>query len=95
MGVLTPRSAHALPSAQPPIDINGIFPAHMSFQNHRATHSGRKVCDPEERKKKEEEKIPKIADTSFRCNAQGQHTYFARTKIMIINKMSGNEYKEK
>ena len=30
MGVLAPRSAHARPSAQPPIDMSGNFPAHVS-----------------------------------------------------------------
>ena len=30
MGVLAPRSAHARPSAQPPIDMSGNFLAHMS-----------------------------------------------------------------
>jgi hypothetical protein len=30
MGVLAPGSAHVRPSAQPPIDVSGNFPAHMS-----------------------------------------------------------------
>ena len=30
MGVLAPGSAHARPSAQPPIDTSGNFSAHMS-----------------------------------------------------------------
>ena len=30
MGALAPGSAHARPSAQPPIDTSGIFLAHMS-----------------------------------------------------------------
>ena len=30
MGVLAPGSAHARPSAQPPIDVSGNFPAPMS-----------------------------------------------------------------
>jgi hypothetical protein len=30
MGVLAPESAHARPSAQPPIDTSGNFPAHVS-----------------------------------------------------------------
>ena len=30
MGVLAPGSAHARPSAQPPIDTSGTFSAHMS-----------------------------------------------------------------
>ena len=30
MGVLAPGSAHARPSAQPPIDMSGNFPAHVS-----------------------------------------------------------------
>jgi hypothetical protein len=30
MGVLAPGSAHARPSARPPIDVSGNFPAHMS-----------------------------------------------------------------
>ena len=29
MGVLAPGSAHARPSAQPPIDVSRNFPAHM------------------------------------------------------------------
>ena len=29
MGVLAPGSAHARPSAQPPIDMSGNFPAHV------------------------------------------------------------------
>jgi hypothetical protein len=33
MGVLTPGSAHARPSARPPIDISGKFPAHMSAES--------------------------------------------------------------
>ena len=32
MGVLAPGSAHARPSAQPPIDTNGNFSAHMSWR---------------------------------------------------------------
>ena len=30
MGVLTPGSAHARPSARPPINTSGNFPAHVS-----------------------------------------------------------------
>ena len=30
MGVLAPGSAHARPSAQPPIDVSGNFPPHVS-----------------------------------------------------------------
>jgi hypothetical protein len=30
MGILAPGSAHARPSAQPPINMSGNFPAHMS-----------------------------------------------------------------
>ena len=30
MGVLAPGCAHARPSTWPPIDISGIFPAHVS-----------------------------------------------------------------
>ena len=30
MGVLAPGSAHARPSAQPPIDMSGNFPEHVS-----------------------------------------------------------------
>jgi hypothetical protein len=30
MGVLAPRSAHARPSARPPIDTSGNFQAHVS-----------------------------------------------------------------
>ena len=33
MGVLTPRSAHARPSAQPSINMSGNFPAHMSAES--------------------------------------------------------------
>ena len=33
MGVLTPGSAHARPSAQPPIDVSGNFPAHLSAES--------------------------------------------------------------
>ena len=33
MGVLAPESAHARPSAQPPIDTSGNFPAHMSAES--------------------------------------------------------------
>ena len=32
MGVLAPRSAHARPSAQPPINVSGNFPAHVSAE---------------------------------------------------------------
>ncbi len=32
MGVLAPVSAHAGPSAQPPIDVSGNFPAHVSAE---------------------------------------------------------------
>ena len=33
MGVLAPVSAHAGPSAQPPISTSGIFPAHVSAES--------------------------------------------------------------
>ena len=33
MGVLAPGSAHARPSAQPPIDVSGNFPAHVSAES--------------------------------------------------------------
>ena len=33
MGVLAPGSAHARPSAQPPIDMSGDFPAHVSGES--------------------------------------------------------------
>ena len=33
MGFLTPGSAHARPSAQPPINTSGNFPAHMSAES--------------------------------------------------------------
>ena len=33
MGVLAPRSAHARPSAQPPINMRGNFPAHVSAES--------------------------------------------------------------
>ena len=32
-GVFAPGSAHARPSAQPPIDTSGNFPAHMSAES--------------------------------------------------------------
>ena len=32
MGVLAPESAHAGPSAQPPINVSGNFPAHVSAE---------------------------------------------------------------
>ena len=38
MGVLAPGSAHARPSARPPIDTNGNFSAHMSERG------GKKNC---------------------------------------------------
>ena len=34
MGVLAPGSAHASPSARPPIDTSGNFPAHVSPSNN-------------------------------------------------------------
>ena len=33
MGVLAPRSAHGRPSARPPIDLSGNFPAHVSAES--------------------------------------------------------------
>ena len=33
MGVLAPGSAHARPSARPPIDTTGNFPAHVSAES--------------------------------------------------------------
>ena len=33
MGVLAPGSAHARPSARPPIDTSGNFPAHVSAES--------------------------------------------------------------
>ena len=33
MGVLAPRSAHVRPSARPPIDTSGNFPAHVSAES--------------------------------------------------------------
>ena len=33
MGVLAPGSAHARPFAQPPIDMSGNFPAHVSAES--------------------------------------------------------------
>ena len=33
MGVLAPGSSHARPSAQPPIDTSGNFPAHLSAES--------------------------------------------------------------
>ena len=37
MGVLAPGSAHARPSAQPPIDTSGKFSAHMSGRGVKKT----------------------------------------------------------
>ena len=34
MGVLAPGSAHARPSARPPIDTSGNFSAHVSAESH-------------------------------------------------------------
>ena len=33
IGVLAPGSRHARPSAQPPIDMSGNFPAHVSAES--------------------------------------------------------------
>ena len=33
MGVLATGSAHARPSARPPIDMSGTFPVHMSAES--------------------------------------------------------------
>ena len=33
MGVLAPRSAHARPSARPPINMSGYFPVHVSEES--------------------------------------------------------------
>ena len=33
MGVLAPGSAHARPTAQPPIDVSGNFSAHVSAES--------------------------------------------------------------
>ena len=33
-GVFTPGTAHARPSAQPPIDTSRIFPPHVSAESH-------------------------------------------------------------
>ena len=33
MGVLAPGSAHARPSARPPIDTRGSFPVHVSAES--------------------------------------------------------------
>ena len=33
MGVLAPGSANARPSTQPPIDVSGNFPAHVSAES--------------------------------------------------------------
>ena len=33
MGVLAPGSAHVRPSARPPIDTSGNFPAHVSAES--------------------------------------------------------------
>ena len=47
MGVLAPESAHTGPSAQPPIDTIGNFPAHMpaelpsNISHEQRTHSTR------------------------------------------------------
>ena len=41
MGVLAPRSVHAITSAQPPIDTSGNFSAHMSWRG------GQKMLAPD------------------------------------------------
>ena len=60
MGVLASGSAHARPSARPPIDTSGNFSAHMSaespsnispntylkFQNPRTTFKNTPLCPP-------------------------------------------------
>ena len=38
------------------------------------------VTQKEEERKKEEKIIPNIVANTFRCNAHGQRTHFARTK---------------
>ena len=47
MGVLAPRSVHARPSAQPPIDTSQIWEPSV-------TPSGKKVTTSEEREKERE-----------------------------------------
>ena len=42
MGVLAPGSAHARPSARPPLNTSGIFSAHMS-EGGRAGRGGNKI----------------------------------------------------
>ena len=51
MGVLAPGSAHARPSAQPPIDTSGNFSAQVSGRRFLATSE------------REKEKTPLIVDT--------------------------------
>ena len=52
----------------------------QSFRTLRQPLLGEKYVTRKERKKRKERKIiPKIVDTTFRFNAQGQRTHFART----------------
>ena len=44
MGVLAPGSAHARPSAQPPIDTSGNFPAHMSAESPQTSPPASSSC---------------------------------------------------
>jgi hypothetical protein len=39
----------------------------------------------QKKKEKEEEKIPKIVEGTFHCNAQGQCTHFAETNVGQIS----------
>ena len=43
MGVLAPGSAHARPSAQPPIDMSGNFPAHVPTEPIRVEQVNRSL----------------------------------------------------
>ena len=53
------------------------------FQKPWTTPSGRKVCDPEDEKK--EKYIPKIVNTTFCCNAQGQCPYFGKSLKQLFS----------
>jgi hypothetical protein len=58
--------------------------APAKFQNPRTTHSGRKVCDPEERKKKKERKIIlKIVDTLLFCNVLHSDKLYRIIEIIL------------
>ena len=84
MGVLTPVSAHARPSAQPPIDTSG---AHVNNFFTRIFVSV--VLNSGGKKKKERRRlIPKIVATFVYASSHGERTHSARTNCYEIN--SGN-----